>query len=162
MRIAGRDKTSPQLSREEGTAALETVMLFPVIALVVLAILEFGHLWQVRHVLTIASREGARAAVVFQPGSEADRINWATVNGATDDGNPTGVAQATVNNYLKNTAHWKSGDWTVPDPIVTLGPSGTLTGGTLTVRVQTNNALLVLHKLIKDISIVEETTMRFE
>jgi Flp pilus assembly protein TadG len=151
MRIAGRDKTSPQLSREEGTAALETVMLFPVIALVVLAILEFGHLWQVRHILTIASREGARAAVVFQPGSDATREETAIQ-----------TAKDTVNNYLKNTAQWKSGDWTVPDPIVTLGPSGTLTGGTLTVRVQTQNALLVLHKLIKDISIVEETTMRFE
>jgi Flp pilus assembly protein TadG len=128
---------------------VELVILFPLIALIVLSILEFGHLWIVRHTLTIASREGARAAVVFQPGSDTARETWAKQ-----------TAQDTVNTYLSK--FWSSGDWAVPEPTVTLGPSGTLVGGTLRVQVQTNNSLLVLHKLITNISVSAETTMRFE
>jgi Flp pilus assembly protein TadG len=138
-------------SREDGVISVELVILFPVIALIVLGILEFGHLWQVRHVLTIASREGARAAVVFQPGGDSAREAWAT-----------NTAKTAVTSYMQNAANWKVGDYTIPDPTVTYGPSGTLTGGTLTVQVKTNNSLLVLHKMIKNITIVAQTTMRFE
>jgi Flp pilus assembly protein TadG len=139
------------VSREDGVISVELVILFPVIALIVLAILEFGHLWQVRHVLTIASREGARAAVVYVNMDNAAREAWA-IN----------TAKAAVTNYLQNAAKWKDGDYTIPNPTVTFGPSGTLTGGTLTVQVKTNNSLLVLHKMIKNITIVAQTTMRFE
>lgn len=146
-----RKRITPLASREDGVVSLEVVILFPVMALIILAVLEFGHLWIVRHTLTIATREGARAAVVFVPGSDADRAAAAQQ-----------TAQQTVTAYLQNTAKWDPDtDFTVPEPIVTPGPTG-LTGGTLTVRAQTTNALLVLHKMIKDIPVVGETTMRFE
>ena len=145
-----RKRKVPLVCREDGVVSLEFVFLFPVIALIVLAILEFGHLWIVRHTLTIATREGARAAVVFIPGTDAER----TVEAKQ-------VAQDTVNNYLQNTAQWTPGDWSVDEPQVT-STGATLVGGTLTVRARANEPLLILHKFIKPPSVVAETTMRFE
>lgn len=135
--------------REDGSMGVEMVILFPVIALVVLSILEFGHLWYVRQTLTIASREGARAAVVYQAGSDAARETWARQEAANR-----------VNTYLSN--FMSAGEWNTPIVTVTYGPSGTLTGGTLTVQVSTTNALLVLHRLTRNVSVVAQTTMRFE
>jgi Flp pilus assembly protein TadG len=43
--------------------ALEFVILFPLFLLIIAGIVEFGHLFYVRHTLTNASREGARAVV---------------------------------------------------------------------------------------------------
>ena len=140
------------LSREEGVVALEFVLLFPVFVLVILAVLEFGHLWIIRHTLTIATREGARAAVVYIPGTDEYRASEALR-----------IAQERVNTYLgpAGPAKWEPDEFTVPVPTVNPGPGG-LTGGTLTVRAQANEPLLVLHKLISPISVVGETTMRFE
>ena len=45
--------------------AVEFVILFPLFLLIIVGIVEFGHLFYVRHTLTNASREGARAAVVL-------------------------------------------------------------------------------------------------
>ena len=141
-------------SREDGVISVELVILFPVIALIVLGIMEFGHLWQVFHTLTIASREGARAAVVYQPGTDAVREAAAIT-----------AAKTAVTNYFQNTnPSWKAGtDYTVPDPVVQLNPAtGGLVGGTLTVTIQSDNGLLVLHKLYKNITITAKTAMRFE
>ena len=44
---------------------MEFVILFPLFMLILVGIVEFGHLFYVRHTLTNASREGARAAVVY-------------------------------------------------------------------------------------------------
>ena len=139
------------LAREEGVVSLEFVILFPVIVLVILAVLEFGHLWMVRHTLTIATREGARTAVVYHIPESGDRETWAKT-----------AAINTVTDFLQNTAGWKSGEFTVPDPTVLPSSGEPLTGKTLTVRAQANEPLLVLHKLIKPLSVVGETTMRFE
>ena len=141
-------------SREDGVISVELVILFPVIALIVLGIMEFGHLWQVFHTLTIASREGARVAVVYQPGTDAVREAAAI----------TAAKTAVTNYFLKTNPSWKAGtDYTVPDPVVHLNPAtGLLVGGTLTVTVQSDNGLLVLHKLYKNITITAKTAMRFE
>ena len=45
--------------------AVEFIILFPLFLLIVVGIVEFGHLWYVDHVITNASREGARAGVVY-------------------------------------------------------------------------------------------------
>lgn len=150
MRFVRKDRFLPALSREDGAVALEFVLLLPVIVLVILAMLEIGHLWYVHQTLNIASREGARAAVVYYPGS--DRETWAA-----------DTAKAKVNDYLGpgGPVNWNSGDWSPPTVTITPGPSG-LTGGTLTVRVQSTNALLVLNKIFTDITLAGETTMRFE
>jgi Flp pilus assembly protein TadG len=154
MRSSGKKSVLKALSRQEGTVAVETVILLPVFVLIILAIMEFGHLWHVRQTLTIASREGARAGVVYpdpeDPSYIGDREDWAN-NQARD----------AVNKFLKNNTTWneEKEDWTV-----IVQPSGNepLTGKTLTVQVRTNNSLLILHNLITEIPVVAQTTMYFE
>lgn len=48
--------------RESGVITLEFALLVPFFILLVIGLLEFGHIWYVKHQLTIASREGARLA----------------------------------------------------------------------------------------------------
>ncbi len=83
---------------QEGSISVEFVILFPLLALIVVAMMEFGYLWFVRHTLTNASREGARAAVVFYTGGE--RATWAQ-----------NTARSTVDTYLQH-IHFP-GTWTV-------------------------------------------------
>jgi Flp pilus assembly protein TadG len=159
MKCMGKARFLPILSRKEGTVAVETVMLFPVIALVVVAILEFGHLWHVRHTLTIASREGARAAVVYYVAG--DRRAWAEQ-----------TARDTVNAYLSR--FWAAGTWAEPQ-LTPLSPAGAplkeseypdtpekWAGYLVKVHVETDNTLLLLHKLTSNLTVAAETTMRLE
>jgi Flp pilus assembly protein TadG len=156
MRLLGSDRYSPRQSRDEGTAAVETVMLFPVIALVVVAILEFGNLWQLQHTLTIASREAARAAVIYNP-------TWTTKD--RED-----AAQTAVNTFFGDSTGQthprlpKVGTLKVNFPT-----PGNSTGQTFTVSVEVRSSdggvFLLLDKLIpplKDITISGVSTMRIE
>ncbi len=63
--------------REDGVVAAEFVLLFPLFLLIVGAIVELGHLWYVDHVITNASREGARAGVVYVANPTGGRQAWA-------------------------------------------------------------------------------------
>jgi Flp pilus assembly protein TadG len=47
-----------------GLAIVEFALVMPLLLLLVLGVIEFGRLWNVRHVLTDAAREGTRVAVV--------------------------------------------------------------------------------------------------
>jgi Flp pilus assembly protein TadG len=137
-------------SRQEGTISVEFVILFPLLALIVVGLMEFGYLWFVRHTLTNASREGARAAVVFLSENmqgEA-RETWAQ-----------NTAQSTVDTYLKNIkfpSKWTvktetSGSWNTGDPV--------------TVTVSTPNGLMLLDKFIPafhGITVSGMTTMKME
>ncbi len=141
----------PTIVREEGVVAMEFVILFPLLLLIVVGILEFGHLFYVRHTLTNASREGARAAVLYYPGS--DRIAWAQNQATT-----------TVNNYLNPT----NGSRRLPGITVTVPPpqvSGSATGNTVTVKVDATNAALILGQIItgfNNIVVSGQTTMKLE
>lgn len=137
--------------REDGVVAMEFVILFPLLLLILVGILEFGHLFYLRHTLTNASREGARAAVMFYPGS--DRISWAQ-----------NQAETTVNNYLNpsgGTPRLPGVTVSVPTPVV----SSATTGGTVTVTVTATNAAMVLGEIIpafQAISVTGQTTMKLE
>jgi Flp pilus assembly protein TadG len=50
--------------REEGAALIETAFVLPIMLLVCVGILEFGRAYQTWQVVTNASREGARVAVL--------------------------------------------------------------------------------------------------
>jgi Flp pilus assembly protein TadG len=132
--------------REDGVVALEFVILFPLFMLILVGILEFGHLFYVRHTLTNASREGARAAVMYTAAS--NRISWAQTQATT-----------TVNNYLNNRLPGVS--WSVPTPVV----SGSTTGSTVTVKVTATNVSLVLGELVnafQNLAVSGQTTMKME
>jgi Flp pilus assembly protein TadG len=132
-------------TREDGVVGVEFVILFPVLVLFVVGIVEFGHLWYVRQTLTNASREGARAAVVYEV-DNPNRAAWATT-----------AATNAVNQYLTDTQF--SGTW---DTVVTAGAA---TGDPVTVTVTSPSGLLLLNKLLpafNNITLAAETTMRLE
>jgi Flp pilus assembly protein TadG len=61
-----------RLHSERGTALLETALVLPLVLLVSVSIFEFGRAYQVWQVLTNASREAARIAVL--PGTTDTNI----------------------------------------------------------------------------------------
>jgi Flp pilus assembly protein TadG len=146
MRWNYRKKAGTFSAAEDGVVTVELVILFPVLMLIIVGIVEFGHLFYVRHTLTNASREGARAAVVYTTG---DRKTYAET-----------TAKAAVVKYLADT---KFGG-TVPPATV---EAGTKSGDVVKVTVTSNTGLLLLDKLVPAIgarlnSVSAETTMRME
>ena len=140
---------------ERGVVSVEFVILFPLIMLIIVALIEGGHLWHIKHTITNASREGARAAIVYHnPYDPTDNC-------------PDGVqcrAKTAVNNYLNQ--FLPSGFWQVTvDPVPATYPQGTQNRDvTVTVTIP-NGALLILDKIVpafQNISIQAETTMRLE
>jgi Flp pilus assembly protein TadG len=165
MRWSCRKKVGTFSDAEDGVVALEFVILFPLFLLVIMGIVEFGHLFYVRHTLTNASREGARAGVVYYSppidGSGPARDIWAATEATT-----------AITNYLG-----LGGGQTPRLPGVTLDlhpevsggtspfVSGSTSGSTVTVGITASNVLLVLDKLItlsNPITVTTETTMRLE
>jgi Flp pilus assembly protein TadG len=145
MNCLKKKRLLPFLAREDGVVGVEFVILFPLLALIVVGLVEFGHLWYVRQTLTNASREGARAAVVFEV-ANPDRAAWATT-----------VATNAVNQYLADTKF--PGTWNTD---VTAGAA---TGDPVTVTVTSPSGLILLDKLLpafNSITIAAETTMRLE
>jgi Flp pilus assembly protein TadG len=145
-----KSKTWPA-DRERGAAAVEFIFVLPVYLLLLVGIIEFGHLWYLRHALTNASREGARAAVVYYTPADT-RTAWATT-----------AAKDAVQKYL-NATHdpWLEN---LPPAEVTFPDGSAATGNTLTVKVASPSGLLLLDTLIpafKDVTVSAETTMRLE
>jgi Flp pilus assembly protein TadG len=149
MKYRRKNRLSSFLAREDGVAAVEMMILFPLLTLIVVGLVEFGHLWYVRQTLTNASREGARAAVVYEV-TDPDRAAWATT-----------MAQNAVKQYLTDTKF--PGTWS---PAIVDFPNGTAnTGDPVTVTVTTPSGLKLLPKLLPafdNITLAAETTMRLE
>ena len=61
----------PRIGSERGVALLETAFTIPLLLLVAVAIFEFGRAFETWQVMTNAAREGARVAVLPNPGSGA-------------------------------------------------------------------------------------------
>jgi Flp pilus assembly protein TadG len=57
-------KTSAYLDNQRGAAAVETAIIFMLLMIFIFGIIEFGLLLFDKHILTNASREGARAGIV--------------------------------------------------------------------------------------------------
>lgn len=51
---------------DKGTVTVEFALVFWLFIFLMAGIIEFGHLWYVKHLVTRASREGARWAVVYR------------------------------------------------------------------------------------------------
>ena len=100
--------------KRRGAAAVEFALVAPVFFLMVFGMIEFGRMVMVQQVITNASREGARLAVLDSPTPTA------------------GVVANTVENYLQNAG--------ISGGSVTIDPSEPTTAGygdpvTVTVRV---------------------------
>jgi Flp pilus assembly protein TadG len=54
------------LRRQQGASATELALILPVFLFLVFGVLEFGHAWYMRQMLSNASREGARYGYCYE------------------------------------------------------------------------------------------------
>ncbi|WP_120971801.1 TadE/TadG family type IV pilus assembly protein [Comamonas sp. lk] len=88
--------------REQGAAAIEFAVLFPIFFLIFYAIVTYGLIFAAQQTVTLAAAEGARAAVRYQAGKDQDARKVARIAAACDMSNQvlawmrkTGTGQAT-------------------------------------------------------------------
>ena len=135
-----------KLREQKGAAAIEFAIILPLLLTLVFGIIEFGFLLYDKAMITNASREGARAGIVYVSG------------GISDAEIQTGVTTV-VNNYCSSY-------------LITFGASSTIgvtstrAGGNLTVRVTYAYDFLVLPNFVTDIvgniNLAAQTIMRME
>lgn len=126
-----------RLSNERGQALLETALVLPLVLLVSVSIFEFGRAYQTWQVLTNASREAARIAVL--PGiSDTDITN--RVNAYLTAGQIPNPATASVG--IDRTRTISIGTGTAPSTRVTVSyPFNFLVLNPIARMVVTNSTL---------------------
>ena len=65
MRRRFRSDAKRSMRGEGGAIAVEFAIILPVLMLLVFGIIDFGHAWYMRHLMSDASREGARYATRY-------------------------------------------------------------------------------------------------
>jgi Flp pilus assembly protein TadG len=135
-----------KLKEEKGAAAVEFAIVLPLMCMLLFGIIEFGLVMYDQTMITNASREGARAGIVFNTTPVSD-----------------GEITTVVENYCS--AHLVSfGSGALPT--TTISRTGTAAGDALTVNVTYPYTFLVLPNfatsLTGAISLQAETVMRME
>ena len=131
--------------REDGTALIEAAFTLPIMLLVCIGILEFGRAYQAWQVVTNASREGARVAVLpeYPDASVTNRVKTYLTNG--------GLESAAVTNTQ------------VVITTTNISVSGTVTAPAASVRVEYPFQFMVLGPIaqlvVKDSKAGEAFTM---
>ncbi len=110
--------------RDEGQDLVEFALLAPLLFLLLFGILEFGvAVWRYNTV-SVAAREGARAAVVYYlPGGNAERETRA-VQAACDYASSVGMAEITATAKVYTTT-FTAGE--LPAPVLMIGVTTTYT-----------------------------------
>lgn len=139
------------IRRQRGAAAIEFAIVLPLLIVLVFGIIEFSICLYDKAVITNASREGARAGIVYA-GPDLVRPD------------ATGIATA-VNNYVQN--HLITFGDPTTSPTVQISCEGVCsTGDPLTVTVGYHYEFLVLpnfvNALVGGVDIAAETVMRLE
>jgi len=62
------------IRKEHGGVAVEFAIILPILVLLVFGIIDFGHAWYMRHLMSDASREGARYGSRFTTDIAGNRI----------------------------------------------------------------------------------------
>jgi Flp pilus assembly protein TadG len=156
MRWSSRQKarTLPPAA-ESGVVAMEFIFFLPFFLLILVGLMEFGHLWNVRHAITNAGREAARAAVVAPPPGVVDRKTWAE-----------NTAAASAHNYLFPKDGAGSTQPLLPGVTLGVSPSaGSNIGDSVTVTITASNIVLFLNQLIpalNQVSFSSQTVMNME
>jgi len=144
------------LNSEKGASLVEFALVLPLLLLLVFGIIEFGLLMYNKAMLTNASREGARAGIVYDYDEATDTIDRLT------------QAQITtiVNNYCQN---YLVTFGSTPSLTVTTNPTTTETipsGNYLTVNVSYRYDFLLVPAFISGLggglNLLASTTMRAE
>jgi Flp pilus assembly protein TadG len=101
---------------EEGSVAVELGLLLPVLLLLIVGGMDLGHCYYIKHVITNASREGARYAAKYTYPSQP----------ATTE---------TVSDYVKLASGLNYNSFNLSDLAVTTSPSPVVPGSAATVTV---------------------------
>jgi Flp pilus assembly protein TadG len=129
-----------------GASAVEFAVILPLLVLILFGIIEFGLAFYDKAMITNASREGARAGIVYR-----------------DPLVSNGEIAAVVNTYLRNHLVTFGGSTTAKVDVVRNGGSP---GGELKVRVAYTYTFLALPRLSstlgRGINMAAETAMRME
>jgi Flp pilus assembly protein TadG len=152
--------------REEGSVSVEFAILVPLFLLLVFGIIDFGHAFYMKHLITNACREGARYGVKYQTDSLGNHIIPINLN-------------PSIQNYILNTSTQNGGlgGWSLssmlpsdanPQVPTPTGPGYTsgVAGDDLIVTVTARKNWFVLGHLVptlgsyKDISV--STDMKVE
>ena len=141
------------IGNRKGTAMVELAIILPLLLIVLFGIIEFGLILYDKAVITNASREGARAGIVFRADPSTGDYQPYTI----------GEIQGVVNTYLDN------GNLLIPHAVpTTTVPDGICTGTAFQLRVRTvyTYNFFVLPNLVTSITgpinLVGETLMRCE
>jgi Flp pilus assembly protein TadG len=141
-----------RLQDKNGASAVEFAMVLPLLVMLVFGIIEFSLALYDKAVITNASREGARAAIVF-------RHPTLTAAELTD------LVKTTVNNYCGNYLI-SPGDANKAVTIDPIPDNCSVPGTPITVNVRYQYKSLVLPNLITDfigtINLVGTTVMNSE
>jgi Flp pilus assembly protein TadG len=124
-----------------GVAAVELAVVSLVFVLLVAGILDYGHAWYMKQVVTNASREGARYGVTYQTNSSGDRIAPSALS-------PT-IKNYILNNYLNGILPVDA------NPDVIAGGSGYSTGNKgdpLEITVDATKTWFIISYLIPGMS----------
>lgn len=128
-------KKSRKIRKENGATLVEFAIILPVFILLIFGIIEFSLLLYNKGMITHASREGARAGIVFNPNNRMSENE----------------IRAEVNNYIQNNLV----SFSPSDPVIdvpNICPEGASSGQELTVNVSYNYSFLVLPDFIADLA----------
>jgi Flp pilus assembly protein TadG len=131
---------------QNGAAVVEFAIVLPILLLLLFGIIEMGFAIYDKTMITHASREGARAGVIYRvpPVTDEEIIN-------------------VVNSYLGTSLITFNGS---PSPTVTVTRSGSNPGDELKVTVAFTYSSLILPDLVetldREFDLTAETTMRME
>jgi Flp pilus assembly protein TadG len=112
---------------QEGAAAVEFAIILPILLVLTLGALDLGHMYYIDHLITNASREGARYAAKY-----------------TGDTNVPNSSQ--VSTYVKTTLNYDS--FNLPSLTVTAVPVGSFPTQIVTVTVTAQKQWWVLGSLL--------------
>ena len=171
MRYGFGSKTKRGIRAEHGAVAVEFAIVLSVLMVLVFGIIDFGHAWYMRHMMSDASREGARYATRFK-----------TVAGNTTQRLLPTALSPSISNYILKTAADNDGsngfglNCLLPaDANAAAAPTGAawnetdgtlLAGEDLTVTVTATKTWFVLGKLLPgfgdSVLLTVTTTMKCE
>ena len=135
--------------RQDGAALIETAFVLPIMLLVCIGILEFGRAYQSWQVVTNASREGARVAVLpeYPDASVVNRVK----KFLKDGGMPAEIVDSEDTKVL------------ITNTTIAVNEAGTVTAPATRVKVQYPFSFMVLQPIaqlvVKDSTAGESFTM---
>lgn len=134
---------TPRALRAEtkGQALLEFALILPILLMLVLGIIEFGRAWNIDQMVSDATREGARQAVLADPTITQQQVHDFVMYRLAQAGVDTAVATIT---FSQTGANWKA------------------TGLPQTVTVQFPYSFMFFRSAFGTIQIVSSFTMRNE